>query len=314
MSQTTLQGKLDRRQFIGGAAAVAGGLLLPGVSAAAEEKVVKRTAGDKVALGKTGLKPSRLGIGTGSRGGSVQRRLGREGFVKLLRYAYDHGITYIDTAQSYRIHPWVGEAIKGLPREKLYIQSKIWGLPDKPLEVLDRFRRELGVDYIDTVLTHCAVRKSWVEDRKRVLDALAEAKAKKIIRAVGVSCHGLVPLARTPELDWLDVVLVRINPQGVAIDTPEQHGRVYGSNASHVPLVMKQIKRLHQRRRGIIGMKLIGNGDFRKPEDREKSIRFAMQCGLLDAAVIGFKSPAEIDEAIERINRALAEAPAARTA
>jgi len=71
---------------------------------------------------------------------------------------------------------------------------------------------------------------------------------------------------------------------------------------------LKEIKTMRAKGRGIIGMKLIGNGDSKSPEDREKSIRYAMQRGVLDAAAIGFASPAEIDEAITRINRALAEA------
>ncbi|MHC4734863.1 MAG: aldo/keto reductase, partial [Planctomycetota bacterium] len=267
---------------------------------------LKRTAVDQVTLGKTGLKLSRLGLGTGSIGGSIQRGLGPEKFNRLIRYAYDQGITYIDTAQAYRTHEMVREAIRGLPREKLFIQSKMPGTPEKPLEVLDRYRRELNVDYIDSLLVHCGVSKNWDEERKRLLDAFEEAKQKKIIRAHGVSCHSLPASARAAQLDWVDVNLVRINPQGAHIDTPTERWDAK-SDVSHVPAVMEQIKIMRKKRHGIIGMKLIGNGDFKKPEDREKSIRFAMKCGLLDAVVIGFKSPAEIDEAIKRMNSALAE-------
>jgi hypothetical protein len=306
--------KIDRRQFMEGAAAVAGGVLFPAALEAAEKKPPKATAADRVALGKTGLKPSRLGIGTGTHGGSVQRRLGRDAFIRLVRYAYDHGVTYIDTADNYRVHAWVGEAIKGLPREKLFIQSKIWGVPQKPLAEVDRFRKELGVEYIDSLLMHCVVRKDWDEERKKVMDALAEAKAKKMIRACGVSSHSIAALARAAELDWVDVVLARINPQGVAIDTFKADASIGRSDASHVEPVLKQIRRLRGRRCGLIGMKLIGDGTFTKAADREKSIRFVMQCGLFDAVTIGLKSTAEVDEAIERINRALADAPAAATA
>jgi hypothetical protein len=301
---------------MGGAAALAGGVLFPSALRAAGKATgkaaAKRTAVDQVTLGKTGLKLSRLGIGTGSRGGSIQRKLGKDAFIRLLRYAYDRGIRYIDTADSYRIQPWVGEAIKGLPRERLYIQSKVWGIPQKPGEVLDRFRKELGVDYIDSVLVHCVVTKTWDKERAKVMDALAEAKQKGIIRAHGFSCHTIPALARATEVDWVNVGLVRINPQGVAMDTVEKQRGIGKSGASSVPLVVKQVERLRKKRCGVIGMKIIGNGNFTKPADREKSIRFAMQCGLLDAIVIGFKSPAEIDEAIERMNRALAAPKAAR--
>lgn len=298
--------KISRRRFIEGTAAFAGGIFLSPVVLSASVKKAKRTAADQVFLGKTGLKLSRLGIGTGTYGGTVQRSLGHKGFNRLIRYAYDHGITYIDTADPYKTHEWVREAIKGLPREKLFIQSKMGGVPQNPLQVLDRYRKELGLDYIDSLLVHCAVRNTWDKDRKRLLDAFEEAKEKKIIRAHGVSCHSLPALARSAQLDWVDVHLVRINPQGAHMDTPIGRWDAK-SDASHVPAVMEQIKIMHKKRHGTIGMKILGEGEFTRPEDREKSIRFAMQCGLLDAVVIGFKSTAEIAEAIKRINRALAE-------
>ncbi|MBN2272449.1 MAG: aldo/keto reductase, partial [Sedimentisphaerales bacterium] len=211
-----------------------------------------------------------------------------------------------DTADSYKTHTMVRDAIKGLPREKLFIQSKMPGVPEKPLEVLDRYRKELGVDYIDSLLTHCAVTTNWEEERKRTLDALEEAKDKKIIRAHGVSCHSVPALTKAAQLKWVDVNLVRINPQGSHIDTPAEKWDAE-SNASHVPAVVEQMKVMRENGHGIIGMKMIGNGDFTNPDDREKAIRFAMQPGLVDAVVIGFKSNAEIDEAIMRMNRALAE-------
>ncbi|MBN2315310.1 MAG: aldo/keto reductase [Sedimentisphaerales bacterium] len=296
--------KINRRGFIRNALALGGVTFLSSCSTGPFARTP--TAVDQVNLGKTGLKMSRLGIGTGSQGGSIQRALGQDGFNRLIRYAYDQGITYIDTAQSYNTHTMVREAIKDLPREKLFIQSKMSGVPEKPLEVLDNFRKELGVDYIDSLLTHCGTKANWNEERRRVLDALEEAKDKKIIRAHGISCHSLPALTTAAQLDWVDVNLVRINPQGVWIDTPAEEWNAE-SNQSHLPPVLKQMKVMRQNGHGIIGMKLIGNGEFTDPAEREKSIRFTMQSGLVDAVVIGFKSPAEIDEAIMRINRALAE-------
>ena len=297
--------RITRREFLKGTAALAGTVLLSSCSTGPLAKSTP-TAVDQVTLGKTGLKLSRLGIGAGSKGGSIQRALGADGFNRLIHYAYDQGITYIDTAESYKTHTMVREAIKGLPREKLFIQSKMSGVPEKPLEVLDRFRKELGVDYIDSLLTHCGVTADWDDERRRVLDAFEEAKDKKIILSHGISCHSLPALTRAAELDWVDVNLVRINPQGAHMDTPAETWNAT-SDISHLPPVLKQIKVMRQNNHGVIGMKIIGNGDFTDPEDREKSIRFTMQSGLTDAVVIGFKSPAEIDEAIIRINSALAE-------
>lgn len=298
---------ITRRQFFGTTATLAGTAMLSPCAILAEQKPAKRTATDQVTLGKTGIKLSRLGIGTGSNSGQVQRELGREGFDRLIRYAYERGITYIDTAQNYHTHDFIREAIKGLPREKLFIQTKMPDAPEKPLEVLDRYRQELGVDYLDSVLSHYATTDDWPEQRKRVLDALDEAKEKKIIRAKGVSCHGLPALTRATKVDWVDVHLVRINPQGRHVDGPTYQWNSHG-NETTMPEALKEITAMRAKGRGIIGMKLIGNGDFKDPADREKSIRYAMQSGVLDAVVIGFASTAEIDEAIERINRALAEA------
>jgi aryl-alcohol dehydrogenase-like predicted oxidoreductase len=297
---------ITRREFITGTAALAGATLLSSCSNGLFSKGGKQTAVDQVALGKTGLKLSRLGIGTGSNSGSIQRALGADGFNRLIRYAYDQGITYIDTADSYKTHTMVRDAIKGLPREKLFIQSKMPGVPENPMEVLDRYRKELGVDYIDSLLCHCMINANWEDSHKRMMDIFEEAKDKKIIRAHGVSCHSLPATTKAAELEWVDVNLVRINPQGAHMDTPAETWNAV-SNSSHLPEVLKQIKIMRQNRHGIIGMKIIGNGDFTNAEDREKSIRFTMQSGLVDAVVIGFKNTSEIDEAILRINNALAD-------
>jgi predicted aldo/keto reductase-like oxidoreductase len=299
--------EITRRQFIERTAVVASGILLSPVAARIGWSGPKKTAIDQVPLGKTGMKLSRLGMGCGTNSGKVQFDLGQDAFNRLVRYAFDQGITYFDTAKAYRTHTMIGEAIKGLPREKLFIQTKMPGVPEKPLEELDRYRKDFGVEYIDSVLTHCAITPKWDDERKRVMDAMQEAKEKKIIRAHGVSCHSLPALTRAVELDWVDVHLVRVNPQGKYIDTPRIDTWNAESNESHLPPVMEQIKRMHEKGRGVIGMKICGNGDFTKPEDREKSIRFAMQSNVLDCVVIGFKSPAEIDEAIQRMNNALAE-------
>jgi len=301
-----MDGRITRRQFIRGTAALAGTAFLSSRSTGFPAKKGPPTAADQVTLGKTGLKLSRLGMGTGSKGGSIQRALGQDDFTRLVRYAYDQGITYIDTAQNYGTHEMVREAIKGIPREKLFIQSKMPRVPDKPLEFLDRYRKELGVDYIDSLLSHVAVRADWDEERKRILDALEEAKDKQIILSHGVSCHSLPALKKAAEMDWVDVNLVRINPQGAFMDTPAEQSNAK-SDVTHLPPVQRQMEIMRQNGHGVIGMKIIGNGDFTTAEERERSIRFAMQGGLVDAVVIGFKSTAEIDEAILRINRALAQ-------
>jgi predicted aldo/keto reductase-like oxidoreductase len=265
----------------------------------------KRTAVDQVTLGKTGVKLSRLGFGTGSNNGREQTAIGRDSFTKLIHYAYDQGITYIDTAESYRTFEWISDAIKGLPREKLFIQSKVDGKPADVLAVIDHHRKVFNTDYIDSLLVHCMTRGQWTDEWKRITDGFNEAREKKWISAKGVSCHSLPALRATTASDWAEVLLARVNPQGIYTD-----GEVtdWSSNIRHdIAPVMQEIKTMHARGVGVIGMKIFGAGTFTEATDREKSIRFAMACKDIDAVVIGFTSTKQIDEAIERMNRALAE-------
>jgi len=292
---------LSRRQFIERTAAVAGGLLLTSCSSLSS-KSAKRTAVDQVTLGKTGRKLSRLGMGTGSDSGRIQHELGQDGFNRLVRYAYDQGITYFDCAQSYQTFEWLGGAIKGLPREKLFIQSKIGGKPENILDAIDHHRKVFDTDYVDSMLIHCMVKDGWTDEWNRIMDGFNEAKEKKWIMSKGVSCHSLPALRAATASDWTEVHLVRVNLQGKHIDGMEQTWNHPGNDLSPV---LQELQTMRAKGRGVIGMKIIGNGDFHNPEDRERSIRYAMSRPEIDSVVIGFKNTAEIDEAIQRMNSAL---------
>jgi 1-deoxyxylulose-5-phosphate synthase len=298
----------SRRQFIQTSAVLAGTALLSpwtiSQTLAAATTAPRRTAADQVTLGKTGIKLSRLGMGTGSNNGHEQSAGGKQNFINLVRYAYDKGITYIDTAERYATFNWIGDAIKDLPREKVFIQSKVPDRPEDVLGAIDRHRKTFNTDYIDSLLIHCMTAENWTDRWKRVMDGFDEAKEKKWIRAKGVSCHTLPALRSSNATDWTEVHLVRVNPMGNHMDGMSA---AWGQENANVDTVMQEIKSMHAKGHGVIGMKIIGNGDFRNPEEREKSIRFAMACRDIDAVVIGFTEPKQIDEAIERINRALAE-------
>jgi len=299
--------RFSRREFLQNSVTASAALVLGGGSLlrARGATAAKRTAVDQVMLGQTGIKISRLGMGTGSNSGQVQRDLGQEGFNRLVRYAYDQGITYFDCSQTYKTFDWLGGAIKGLPREKLFIQSKIPGQPENALATIDHHRRVFDTDYVDTMLIHCMIQDGWTDRWKRIMDAFDEAKEKGWIRSKGVSCHSLPALRGATATPWAQVHLVRVNPQGCHIDGPEES--VWNDLIHEVSPVVAELKAMRAKGRGIIGMKIIGNGDFVKAEDREKSIRFAMSRPELDAVVIGFKNRAEVDEAIQRMNAALAE-------
>ncbi len=293
---------VNRRDFIFKTALwTAGSLVVPWqdlLSASA-----KGFAPDQVSLSKKEIKISRLGFGTGTNSGQVQRALGLEGFTRLYRYAYDRGITYIDTADMYGTHSFVKEAIKGLPRERLFILSKMWWSPENiknPMTALDRFRRELGVDYLDCLLIHCTMKSTWPEDLKPMMDAFGEAQERKWIRLKGMSCHGLPALRQAAKTAWADVQLARVNPQGHVVDA-ENPEKAEGN----IDAVSRELKTMKNMGRGILGMKLIGNGDFTKREDRVRAMQYAMQCGFVDAVTIGFASTAQVDEALENMGAAL---------
>lgn len=305
----TDQSNITRRDFIRQSAAVAGSVALSAdLAAKAEAAPAVLTAADWVPLGrKSNVKIPRLGMGTGSINGTVQQALGQDGFNKLVGYAYDKGVRYIDTADNYKTHEMIREAIKAnnIPRDKVFIQTKLpirsETLKD-PAATIDRYRRELGTDYFDSLLIHCATEAGWTEKLKYLMDAFDQAQAKGIIKTKGCSCHGLAALRDAARSDWMEVQLARINPQAhhVDQDLPNVH-----DPRGKYDEAMKEIKAMHAKGRGVIAMKLVGNGDFVKPEDRERAMQHAVKCGFVNAIVVGFKSPAEVDESIERLNRAL---------
>jgi len=288
----------NRRDFLKTIGSVAAGAALPASAAPA-----KRSATDWVELGRSGVKVTRLAFGTGTFGGRVQRELGQEQFTRLVRHAYDRGIRFFETADNYRGMPaMLGEALKGLPRDSYRLMTKI-RLSDAGnfQEAFDRFRRELQTEYLDILLIHCVRRESWPEDLERLRDSMSEAKVKKVLLAHGASCHGLLPLRRFPGNRWLDVALLRVNHDGTRMDNIE--GTEYGRG--DVNEVVERIASVHKQGTGVIGMKIIGEGAFKTPEQRDASIRFVARLGTVDSMTIGYKSPEEIDEAIERLNRHL---------
>jgi 1-deoxyxylulose-5-phosphate synthase len=294
--------RFTRRDFI--KCSAAGSLLLAQADLLRASPAVKRTATDQVVLGNTGVRLSRVGMGTGSDNGHIQRNLGKDGFNSLVRYAYDQGVTYFDCAAAYATFDWIADAVRGLPREKLFIQSKINHQPDDILKEIDLHRKVFDTDYVDSLLVHCMIKNNWIEDWKRVRDGYDQAQEKGWIRAKGVSCHSLPALRDAVASDWPQVHLVRVNPQGAFMDGPEQN---YNMVQNETGPVLEQLKIMRAKGRGVIGMKMVGNGTFVNAEDRQKAVRLAMSMPEVNAVVIGFKSRAEVDEGLRRVNAALAD-------
>jgi aryl-alcohol dehydrogenase-like predicted oxidoreductase len=294
---------MNRREFLATTLAGAGAALLGGSGLALAAPAAPNPF-EMMPLGKSGLKVTRIGIGTGVRAGmraSNQTRMGAEAFESLVRTAFDRGIRFFDMADMYGSHPYVARALKGIPRDQYVMVSKIWvrsgGIPEQERFdaniIIDRFRKELSTDYIDLVLIHCMVTPNWTDEQKKQMDIMADQKAKGTIRAHGVSCHPLDALRAAAASPWVDSVHARINAFGEAMDgKPEQ-----------VAPILKQI---HDAGKGVVGMKLIGEGKFRDDEQKKnESIRYVLKLGCVDTMIVGFEKAAEIDDFSARVKTAL---------
>jgi aryl-alcohol dehydrogenase-like predicted oxidoreductase len=264
----------------------------------------KRSATDVVTLGKSGVKVSRLAFGTGTFSGRVQRELGQERFTRLVRHAYDHGIRFFETAESYTGMPeMLGIALKGVPRDSYMLMTKYTTKGTEATQVkIDRFRKQMNSDYFDILLLHCVRSPTWPEDLKRLEDDFSEAKHKKVILAKGASVHGLPALRAFPGNRWLDVAMIRMNHQGAHMDTPDTQDVKMPGNVEEV---LSYVQKVRAQGTGVISMKLVGEGEFKNADDRQAALNFAFGVAGVDAVTIGYKNTAEIDEAVDRVNQAL---------
>jgi 1-deoxyxylulose-5-phosphate synthase len=289
---------MRRREFLRNGAYGVGAAWLGSRGLAARMAALPRldrkfTAADTVTIGKTGIQTSRLAMGTGTVGSghhSHQTDLGVAGLSALLLNGHDNGLRFFDAADSYGSHPHVAEALKHVPRDKVTVLSKTWARdPATARADLDRFRKELGTEYLDICLMHCVTEGDWTERYRGVMDVLSEAKEKGVIRAHGCSCHSIEALRAAARSPWVEVDLVRINPIGSHMDgDPET--------------VVSVVREMKAAGKGIIGMKILGQGDMRGRQD--EAIKYALSLGLLDAFTIGAESKAEQEDLMRRIEKA----------
>ncbi|HLY43480.1 MAG TPA: aldo/keto reductase [Terracidiphilus sp.] len=256
-----------------------------------------------VTLGKSDMKVTRLALGTGSFSGRIQQELGQEGLTRLVRHAYDRGIRFFETAESYgESQQMLAVALKGLPRDSYRLMSKVTtDTESDPMRKLDELRRNSNTEYFDIMLLHWQHTGTWPQDSTRWQDAIAEAQEKKTILTRGASVHGLPALRQVPDMKWLQVAMIRMNHKGERMDTPVADGGGLGN----VPEVVSHVQKARSAGMGVISMKLVGEGVFNR-EDRQRAMRFAFKNAGVDSVTVGYKNTGEIDEAIENINLAFA--------
>ena len=256
----------------------------------------------RVRLGRTGLKVSLVGIGTGSIGyghQSNQTRLGQEMFTHLMRHAFERGINFFDLADSYGSNPFFGKAMKGIARERYVIQTKTGNRdPQQIGREIDRFLAELGTDYIDSLIIHCVTERDWTTRYRGVMDALSEAQRRGKIRACGVTCHSLEALEAAAASEWVEINQVRWNPRGAHMD-------------AGVETVRPLFQRMRRQGQGMIGMKVVGQGDIvgggRRALTPEECFRFQIETGVVDAFVVGVERIEQIEQMLRGTQLALSE-------
>lgn len=292
--------KMNRRRFIRtGVVGVAGLAFADQGMANITLRLPSDATIDKVKLGNTGLVVPRVAMGSGTFGwnkASNQTRLGMDKFVNLAHHAYEKGICFFEMADAYGSHPFFGEALKSLPREKMTLLTKIWTHDEgsdqiEPVQkTLDRFRKETGTEYFDILLMHCMTQGNWNETRKYYMDGFSKAKQDGIVKAVGVSCHSWDALVQATNCPWVDVILARLNPFQSHMDgTTEAVNELLGKARANG--------------KGIIGMKIFGEGKHVSEEERERSIKFAVTQSNLHCMTLGLESESQLDDAVERVMR-----------
>jgi aryl-alcohol dehydrogenase-like predicted oxidoreductase len=294
---------VNRRDFMAQAAvtATAAVTMTTAVSHGRESRgrtALPKSATDMVTLGKSGIQVSLIGMGTGSVGSgqaSNQTRLGVKEFTRVVRYALDHGIHFFDVADQYGSHVYLREALRGVPRDQYVIQTKTHAtkLADARSH-LERYRLELGVEYIDIVLLHCMQKTAWPHDHEGSMEYLMKAKDEKIIRAHGTSCHGMDPLRTSAKNPFVEIDLARVNPEGLIMDDKKPDE------------VASVLEEMHNAGKGIIGMKILGEGRINTPERKDASLRYVLGLGTVDSFIIGFQSTDQVDDILKRTGDAIA--------
>jgi len=294
----------SRRNFLKNSLASAGALAGVAGSIPLLNAKAKRTATDWVTLGKSNVKVTRLAFGTGTISGKVQRDLGQDEFTRLVRHAYDRGIRFFETAESYHeMHTMLGVALKGIPRDSYRLMSKVTTREGvNPQEKIDELRKMAQTDYFDIMLLHWQHTATWAADTARWQDGILEAKSKQALVGYGASVHGLPALRQFPGNKWLEVAMIRMNHKGTAMDAEDYNAH----EAGNVPEVVTHVKQVRKEGMGVISMKLIGEGRFTTREDRQAAMKFAFQNAGVDSVTVGYKNTAEVDEAIANLNLALA--------
>jgi len=285
---------MKRRDFLKSTLVSAGAITLSPLDKIIVQEIKKKYANDIVTLGNTGIKVSRLAMGTGTHGfnhrSNQSDELGIKGLADLLYAAYEQGINFWDSADQYGTHPHLKEALKRVPREEVVILTKTKATTADEMKFdLDRFKAEIGTDYIDIILLHLMTDPEWNIQKRGAMDVLSKAREDGVIRSHGVSCHTLDALKTAANSDWVQIDLARINPFGAVMD-------------ADVTIVENILKRMHEDGKGVIGMKIFGGG--RLVNKIDECLKYVLSLDYVDAFTIGQENEEQMLDLVKRIPEA----------
>lgn len=258
-------------------------------AAAPPESSTLQPLTQRVPYGSTGIVVSRLCWGTGLMA-VLKHNLSPGEAARILLRGYELGVNFWDTADGYKTHPHVAEALRSVPRDRVVINTKTPAktAADAAAHV-DRYLQELGTDYIDTILLHGVETVDEYRYRASALEALLRAKEAGKVRAVGISTHLgsgaiMVVCATKPEIE---VVLTTVNKGGLMLRQ--------GTLGEHLALV----RRVYEAGKGVCLMKTLAQGGLtRTPEQVRDAILYNLRLPCAHSVCVGVNSIAEVEFAV----------------
>jgi len=248
----------------------------------------------RTVLGNTGIEVSVAGFGVLPMGPS-QLALPVEEGAAVIRYALERGINFLDTAQYYRTYPYISKALEGGGFEDVVICSKslCWDY-EGMMEAVEEARQAMGRPVMDIFLMH-EVRSGQLELRAGAWQALKDAKAKGLVRAIGLSTHHVDVTAAAAEMADLDVVFPLINCAGLGI----RKGDAFASKEE----MMEAIAACHRAGKGVFSMKAFGGGAL--TAQYQQALDYVFSKPEIDSVMIGFGKTAEVDDLLNYLSGAM---------
>ncbi len=238
----------------------------------------------KNVLGKTGLKVTEIGFGVLTVGWT-QLNLSVEDGAAVVRYALERGINFLDTAQAYDTYPYIKKALKGTNFDPIIV-SKCLGASWQDMKyAVEEARKEMDRDVVDIFLLH-EVRGE--EDFYRRADAweyLQEAKAKGLIKHVGLSTHHVDVAELVTQIDGIEVLFPLINLESLGIRR--------GDNPGTKEDMALAIQKAAEKGIGVFAMKVFGGGNL--TGRYLEALDYVTKLDGIASTMIGFGFHEEVD-------------------